>query len=167
MGEIVIRTGHGVPVGMFDGYYRDPELTESAWHDGVYHTGDTAWRDEDGYYWFVGRSDDVIKSSGYRIGPFEVESALMEHAAVLDVAVVGKPDEVRGQIVKAFVVLRAEFPPSDDLQRALQEHCKHTAAPYKYPREIEFVPDLPKTTSGKTRRGELRQRCHGTLAQHP
>ncbi len=115
-------------------------------------------RDADGYFYFVGRKDDVIKSSGYRIGPFEVESALLEHAAVQDVAVVGKPDELRGQIVKAFVVLRPEAAASDDLKHALQQHCKSAAASYKYPREIEFVSALPKTTSDKTKHFELRQR---------
>ena len=110
VGEIVFHTDRHVPVGMFDGYYRDPDLTESAWHDGVYHTGDTAWRDEDGYYWFVGRKDDVIKSSGYRIGPFEVESALLEHPAVLECAVTAAPDLMRGQVVKATVVLTAKVP---------------------------------------------------------
>ena len=158
-GEIAVRVNPHRPLGLFREYWRNPAETADRFRGDWYLTGDRATRDVDGYFWFVGRKDDVIKSAGYRIGPFEVESALMEHAAVLDVAVVGKPDEVRGQIVKAFVVLRAEFPPSDDLQRALQEHCKHTAAPYKYPREIEFVPDLPKTTSGKTRRFELRQRA--------
>ena len=122
-------------------------------------TGDRATRDPDGYYWFVGRKDDVIKSSGYRIGPAEVENALCEHAAVLDAAVVGKPHALRGQVVKAFVVLRPGWVSTEELKVQLQKHCKKVAAPYKYPREIEFVPDLPKTTSGKTRRFELRQRA--------
>jgi len=158
VGEIVFRTGAHVPVGMFDGYYRDPELTESAWHDGVYHTGDTAWRDEDGYYWFVGRKDDVIKSSGYRIGPFEVESALLEHPAVLECAVTAAPDPLRGQLVKATVVLTAKYQPGDALVLELQEHVKKVTAPYKYPRIIEFVTELPKTISGKIRRVEIRDK---------
>jgi acetyl-CoA synthetase len=157
VGEIVIRTDHGVPVGMFDGYYRDPDLTAQAWHDGLYHTGDTAWRDEDGYYWFVGRKDDVIKSSGYRIGPFEVESALLEHPAVLECAVTAAPDPLRGQVVKATVVLAAGHRPSEKLVTELQEHVKEVTAPYKYPRIIEFVTELPKTISGKIRRVEIRE----------
>lgn len=153
VGEIVIRADRdNKPVGMFLGYYRDEELTNSAWHDGYYHTGDTAWRDEHGYYWFVGRTDDVIKSSGYRIGPFEVESALLEHPAVLECAITGMPHPIRGQIVKATVVLSKGYSPSDELIKELQEHVKHTTAPYKYPRVIEFVEELPKTISGKIRR---------------
>jgi len=158
VGEIVFRTGRQVPVGMFGGYYRDPELTESAWHDGVYHTGDTAWRDEDGYYWFVGRKDDVIKSSGYRIGPFEVESALLEHPAVMECAVTAAPDPLRGQVVKATVVLTAKAQPGEALVLELQEHVKKVTAPYKYPRLIEFVTELPKTISGKIRRVEIREK---------
>jgi acetyl-CoA synthetase len=157
VGEIVFRTSRHTPVGMFDGYYRDPELTEKAWHDGLYHTGDTAWRDEDGYYWFVGRKDDLIKSSGYRIGPFEVESALLEHPAVLECAVTASPDPLRGQVVKATVVLSAKFAGSDALVHELQEHVKKVTAPYKYPRIIEFVTELPKTISGKIRRVEIRE----------
>jgi len=157
-GEIVVLTKERVPVGMFGGYYRDPELTQRAWHDGVYHTGDTAWRDEDGYYWFVGRKDDLIKSSGYRIGPFEVESALLEHPAVLECAVTGVPDALRGQVVKATVVLTAKATASDALVAELQEHVKQVTAPYKYPRIIEFVSELPKTISGKIRRVEIRER---------
>jgi acetyl-CoA synthetase len=157
VGEIVFDTARHLPVGMFDGYYRDPELTESVWHDGVYHTGDTAWRDEDGYFWFVGRKDDVIKSSGYRIGPFEVESALLEHPAVLECAVTAVPDPMRGQVVKATVVLAPRFQPSDDLAAELQEHVKKVTAPYKYPRIVEFVKELPKTISGKIRRVEIRE----------
>ena len=158
VGEIVFHTDRHVPVGMFDGYYRDPELTEHAWHDGVYHTGDTAWRDEDGYYWFVGRKDDVIKSSGYRIGPFEVESALLEHPAVLECAVTAAPDPLRGQVVKATVVLTAKYQAGDALMLELQEHVKKVTAPYKYPRIIEFVTELPKTISGKIRRVEIREK---------
>jgi acetyl-CoA synthetase len=157
VGEIVFHTVDHVPVGMFDGYYRDPDLTASSWHDGVYHTGDTAWRDEDGYYWFVGRKDDVIKSSGYRIGPFEVESALLEHPAVLECAVTAAPDPLRGQVVKATVVLTAKYLPGDELVLELQEHVKKVTAPYKYPRIIEFVKELPKTISGKIRRVEIRE----------
>lgn len=157
-GEIAVRIGESRPIGLFQEYWQSPEQTALHFRDGWYLTGDRATRDSDGYFWFIGRKDDVIKSSGYRIGPFEVESALGAHASVLDVAVIGKPDEVRGQIVKAFVVLRHGHQPDDAMRRALQEHCKHLVAPYKYPREIEFVDELPKTVSGKTRRVELRQR---------
>ncbi len=157
-GEIVVRTDKRAPVGMFLGYYRDPDLTQSAWHDGIYHTGDVAWRDEDGYLWFVGRTDDVIKSSGYRIGPFEVESALIEHPAVLECAVTGVPDPDRVQVVKATVVLAKGYAPSLELSTELQEHVKKTTAPYKYPRIIEFATELPKTISGKIRRVEIRER---------
>lgn len=158
VGEMVIRTRRGRPVGMYMGYYRDQERTDGVWHDGVYHTLDLAWRDEWGYYWYVGRADDVIKSSGYRIGPFEVESALMEHPAVLETAITGVPDPVRGQIVKATIVLNKGFEPSDALKKELQDHVKHATAPYKYPRVIEFVSELPKTISGKIRRVEIRER---------
>lgn len=162
VGEIAIRADRDKkPVGMFLGYYRDEELTNSAWHDGYYHTGDTAWRDEHGYYWFVGRTDDVIKSSGYRIGPFEVESALLEHPAVLECAITGMPHPIRGQIVKATVVLSKGYVPSDELIKELQEHVKHTTAPYKYPRVIEFVDELPKTISGKIRRVQIREEDKG------
>ena len=157
VGEICIHTDKQKPLGMFNGYYRDDELTKSVWHDGVYHTGDTAWRDEDGYYWYVGRMDDLIKSSGYRIGPFEVESALLEHPAVLEAAITGVPDPDRGAIVKATVVLSNGYEASDALKKELQEHVKKTTAPYKYPRVIEFVEKLPKTISGKIRRVELRE----------
>jgi acetyl-CoA synthetase len=156
-GQIVIRTDKRKPVGIFGGYYRDEKLTRKVWHDGVYYTGDMAWRDEDGYFWFVGRSDDVIKSSGYRIGPFEVESALLEHPAVLECAITAVPDAVRGQIVKATVVLTKNYAPSDELIVELQDHVKNVTAPYKYPRIIEFVMELPKTISGKIRRVEIRQ----------
>ena len=159
VGEMVIRTRGGKkPVGMFLGYYLDPERTESVWHDGLYHTLDLAWRDEWGYYWYVGRADDVIKSSGYRIGPFEVESALVEHPAVLETAITGVPDPVRGQVVKATIVLNKGYEPSEALKKELQDHVKHATAPYKYPRVIEFVDELPKTISGKIRRVELRER---------
>jgi len=156
-GQIVIRTDKMKPVGMFGGYYRDKELTEKVWHDNVYYTGDMAWRDEDGYFWFVGRADDVIKSSGYRIGPFEVESALLEHPAVLECAITAVPDPIRGQIVKATVVLTKNYTPSNELVVELQNHVKRVTAPYKYPRIIEFVDELPKTISGKIRRVEIRE----------
>jgi len=159
-GEIVVRVGDKKPVGLFKGYYRDEEKTREAWHDGIYHTGDMAWRDEDGYYWFEGRIDDVIKSSGYRIGPFEVESALMTHPAVVECAITGVPDDVRGMVVKATVVLGKEWKDKagDDLIKELQQHVKKVTAPYKYPRIIEFVDELPKTISGKIRRVEIRQK---------
>ncbi|MBR2456325.1 MAG: AMP-binding protein [Bacteroidaceae bacterium] len=157
-GQIVIRTGKGKPLGLFKEYYRDAERTEDAWHDDTYYTGDVAWRDEDGYYWFVGRADDVIKSSGYRIGPFEVESALMTHPAVVECAITGVPDEIRGQVVKATIVLSAGYKgkESPELIKELQDHVKRVTAPYKYPRVIEFVEELPKTISGKIRRVEIR-----------
>ena len=158
VGEIVVRTQYETPVGMFLGYYRDEEGTKAVWHDGMYHTRDLAWRDEWGYYWYVGRADDVIKSSGYRIGPFEVESALMEHDAVVETAITGVPDPVRGQIVKATIVLKKGYEPSEELKKELQNHVKKLTAPYKYPRVIEFVDELPKTISGKIRRVELRER---------
>jgi acyl-coenzyme A synthetase/AMP-(fatty) acid ligase len=161
-GHIAIRVAPERPVGLFRGYWRDEEATRDAFRGDWYFTGDRARVDEDGYFWFVGRDDDVIKSSGYRIGPFEVESALVEHAAVAEAAVVGKPDRARGQIVKAFVVLAPGFEESPELAAALQDHVKRVTAPYKYPREIEFVPDLPKTVSGKIRRVELREREAGS-----
>ena len=159
-GQIVIRTDRGKPLGLFKEYYRDPELTRQAWHDNIYYTGDVAWRDEDGYYWFVGRTDDVIKSSGYRIGPFEVESALMTHPAVLECAITGVPDEIRGQVVKATIVLNKEYRDmtKEVLIKNLQDHVKQVTAPYKYPRVIEFVDELPKTISGKIRRVEIREK---------
>jgi len=159
-GEIVVRVGDKKPVGLFKGYYRDEEKTREAWHDGLYHTGDMAWRDEDGYYWFEGRIDDVIKSSGYRIGPFEVESALMTHPAVVECAITGVPDDIRGMVVKATVVLGKEWKDKagDDLIKELQQHVKRETAPYKYPRIVEFVDELPKTISGKIRRVEIRQK---------
>ncbi len=157
-GQIVIRTGSEKVPGLFKGYYRDEELTERMWHDGLYYTGDVAWRDEDGYFWYVGRNDDMIKSSGYRIGPFEVESALIEHPAVLECAITGVPDELRGQVVKATVVLSPGYTASDELAAELQNHVKKVTAPYKYPRIIEFVDVLPRTISGKVRRVEIRSR---------
>lgn len=156
-GQLVVRTDKRKPFGMFDGYYRDPALTQKVWHDNIYYTGDMAWRDEDGYYWFVGRADDLIKSSGYRIGPFEVESALVEHPAVLECAITAVPDPDRGQIVKATVVLSRNYTASDNLVKELQDHVKRVTAPYKYPRIIEFVDELPKTISGKIRRVEIRE----------
>ena len=171
-GEIIIRTHGRRPEGLFLGYYRDPELTHKNFHDGIYHTGDIAWRDEDGYYWFVGRKDDVIKSSGYRIGPFEVENALMKHEDVVECAVTGVPDEVRGMAVKATVVLSKEFADTPGIEydveyrgkevpalvKDIQDFVKRTTAPYKYPRVIQFVHELPKTISGKIRRVEIRQK---------
>ena len=158
-GQIVIRTDKGKPLGLFKEYYRAAELTEDAWHDDIYYTGDVAWRDEDGYYWFVGRADDVIKSSGYRIGPFEVESALMTHPAVVECAITGVPDEVRGQVVKATIILSNDYKEKagEELIKELQNHVKRVTAPYKYPRVIEFVDELPKTISGKIRRVEIRK----------
>jgi len=159
-GQIVIRYGEKYPVGLFKGYYRNETLTSEAMKDGVYYTGDLAWRDEDGYYWFVGRADDVIKSSGYRIGPFEVESALMTHPAIVECAVTGVPDDIRGQIVKATCILGKDWKDKagEMLVKELQDHVKEVTAPYKYPRIIEFVDELPKTISGKIRRVEIRQR---------
>lgn len=156
-GQIVIYTDKSVPVGMFNGYYRDPGLTKKVWNNDIYYTGDMAWKDEDGYFWFVGRADDLIKSSGYRIGPFEVESALLEHPAVLECAITAVPDPIRGQIVKATVVLTKNYEASDALVKELQDHVKKVTAPYKYPRIIEFVNELPKTISGKIRRVEIRE----------
>ena len=157
-GQIVVRTHNGKPLGLFKEYYRDAERTEDAWHDDTYFTGDVAWRDEDGYYWFVGRADDVIKSSGYRIGPFEVESALMTHPAVVECAITGVPDEIRGQVVKATIILSKDYKGKEgpELIKELQNHVKKVTAPYKYPRVIEFVEELPKTISGKIRRVEIR-----------
>ncbi|ERK40192.1 AMP-binding enzyme [Segatella baroniae F0067] len=159
-GEICVRVGDEKPLGLFKCYYRDEEKTKEVWHDGLYHTGDMAWRDADGYFWFVGRMDDVIKSSGYRIGPFEVESALMTHPAVVECAITGVPDPIRGMVVKATVVLTKEWKDKrgDSLVKELQEHVKHETAPYKYPRIIEFVDELPKTISGKIRRVEIREK---------
>ncbi len=156
-GEIAVRVRPERPLGLFREYWLNPEESARKFKGDWYLTGDRAVRDKDGYFWFLGRRDDVIKSSGYRIGPFEVESALMEHAAVLDVAVIGKPDALRGQIVKACVVLRDGVAGTEELKTDLQMHCKHLIAAYKYPREIEFVRELPKTTSGKTRHVELRR----------
>lgn len=157
-GEICIRL-RDKQNGLFAGYYNDPALTETVMYDGYYHLGDLAFCDSDGYYWFVGRKDDIIKSSGYRIGPFEVESALMEHPAVLECAITGVPDTegVRGQLVKATIILAPGYEPSDALVKELQNHVKKTTAPYKYPRVVEFVKELPKTISGKIRRVQIRK----------
>jgi acyl-coenzyme A synthetase/AMP-(fatty) acid ligase len=156
-GEIAIRVKPHRPLGLFREYWLNPEENARKFRGDFYLTGDRAVRDDQGYFWFIGRNDDVINSSGYRIGPFEVESALLEHPAVLEAGVVGKPDPLRGQIVKAWVVLRPGVASQEELKVELQAHCKKLVAAYKYPREIEFVPELPKTTSGKTRHFELRQ----------
>lgn len=160
VGEVVVRTDKFVPLGLFMGYYRDEALTQKVYHDHIYHTGDTAWRDEEGYIWYEGRTDDVIKSSGYRIGPFEVESAVMTHVAVVECAITGVPDEVRGQIVKATVVLAKDYThqAGPDLIKEIQDHVKQVTAPYKYPRIIEFVDELPKTISGKIKRAVIRKK---------
>lgn len=159
-GEIVIRADRDgqKPAGLFKEYLDDKELTDKVWHDGLYHTGDIAWRDKDGYFWFVSRKDDVIKSSGYRIGPFEVESACLTHPAVVECAITAVPDDVRGQIVKATIVLAADYvqQAGADLVKDIQNHVKRITAPYKYPRVIEFVKELPKTISGKIRRVAIR-----------
>ncbi len=159
-GLIVLRVGDGKPAGLFCGYYKDPEKTAEVWKNGPYYTGDVAWRDEEGFYYFIGRSDDVIKSSGYRIGPFEVESALMEHPAVLECAVTGVPDIEgdRGQLVKATVALVKGWEPTEELKKELQNHVKRITAPYKYPRIIEFVEEIDKTISGKMKRKAIRER---------
>lgn len=164
-GDIALRVAERTPPGLFNGYRDDPARTAAVYRDGWYLTGDRAFVDEDGYFWFVGRADDVILSSGYRIGPFEVESVLFEHPAVAESAVVASPDPTRGEVVKAFVVLAAGYGPSDELATELQNHVKAITAPYKYPRKIEFVPSLPKTVSGKIRRKELRDREWATAAQ--
>ena len=156
-GEICIDISNGRPAGLTCGYYKNPEKTAEIMYDGWYHTGDMAWMDEEGYLWFVGRADDVIKSSGYRIGPFEVESALVEHPAVLEAAITAVPDPERGQIVKATVVLVKGYTASDALKKELQDHVKRTTAPYKYPRIIDFVDEIPKTFSGKIKRAEIRK----------
>lgn len=155
IGEIVIKTDRGIPNGLFRGYYNDPEKTKEAWHDGMYHMGDTAYRDEDGYYHYVGRVDDLIKSSGYRIGPFEIESVLMELPYILECAITGVPDPIRGQVVKASIVLTKGTEGSDALKKEIQEYVKSHTAPYKYPRIIDFLPELPKTVSGKIKRKDL------------
>lgn len=157
VGEIVIDMKHGKFPGLFMGYYGDEAKTKSVMHDGYYHTSDNAWRDEDGYIWFTGRNDDVIKCSGYRIGTFEVESVLMQHPAIVECAVTAAPDEVRGQVVKATIVLSKEYSASDELKKDIQDFVKKTTAPYKYPRIIDFVKELPKTISGKIKRNVIRE----------
>lgn len=158
VGEVVLHIPEGKKqVGVFHGYYKDPDLTRKVWHDELYHTGDTAWMDEDGFYWYVGRTDDVIKASGYRIGPFEIESVLMEHPAVLECAVTGAPDPVRGTVVKATIILTSSYTASDELATELQQYVKKQTAPYKYPRIVDFVDELPKTISGKIRRAVIRK----------
>ena len=154
-GEIIVRVANGVPCGLFTGYYRDEEKTREVWHDGCYHTGDTAWRDEDGFYWYVGRVDDVIKSSGYRIGPFEIESVIMELPYVLECGVSAEPDEVRGQVVKASIVLVDGTEPTEEFKKDIQRYVKEKTAPYKYPRIVVFRDSLPKTVSGKIQRNKL------------
>ena len=154
-GEIVVNVANGAPCGLFTGYYRDKKNTDEVWHDGYYHTGDVAWRDEDGFYWYVGRVDDVIKSSGYRIGPFEIESVIMELPYVLECGVSAAPDEVRGQVVKASIVLVNGTEPTDELKKEIQRYVKEKTAPYKYPRIVEFRDELPKTVSGKIQRNKL------------
>lgn len=166
VGALVVRnTDVKRPVGLFREYYKDPEANARAFKNNMYNTGDTAWRDSDGYLWFVGRSDDVIKCSGYRIGPFEVESALFTHPAVLECAVTAVPDEIRGQVVKATIVLAKGYLPSDNLKKELQNHVKVSTAPYKYPRVIEFVDELPKTSSGKIKRGQIREQDNKRLGK--
>ncbi len=155
-GEIIVRTKNGKPNGLFMGYYNAEDKTREVWHDDHYHTGDTAWRDEDGYFWYVGRADDVIKSSGYRIGPFEIESVIMELPYVLECAITAAPDEIRGQVVKATIVLTKDKQPSEELKKEVQTYVKEHTAPYKYPRIVEFVDALPKTISGKIKRADLR-----------
>ncbi len=154
-GEIVIKTSDKIPCGLFKGYYRNDEKTKEVWHDGYYHTGDTAWRDEDGFFWYVGRVDDVIKSSGYRIGPFEIESVIMELPYVLECGVSAYPDEVRGQVVKASIVLVKGKEGTEELKKEIQDYVKKHTAPYKYPRIVEFKTELPKTISGKIQRNKL------------
>ena len=154
-GEVVVRTDRNIPCGLFAGYYKDEEKTREVWHDGMYHTGDLAWMDEDGFFWYVGRADDVIKSSGYRIGPFEIESVIMELPYVLECGVSAAPDEVRGQVVKASIVLTKGTEGTEELKKEIQEYVKTNTAPYKYPRIVEFRTELPKTISGKIQRNKL------------
>ena len=158
VGEIIIKIDEGKPFGMFGGYYRDEERTQKVFEGGVYHTGDTATRDKDGFFWFVGRTDDLIKSSGYRISPFEVEEVLHKHPAVLEVAVTGVEDKSRGQAVKATVVLQKGYEASKELAKEIQLFAKNVAASYKSPRIIDFVSELPKTISGKIRRASIRDK---------
>ena len=157
-GEICMNVSESINPGLFKEYYKDPEKQAAQWHDGYYHCGDTAWMDEDGYVHFIGRNDDIIKSSGYRIGPYEVESAVLSHEAVTNCAITAYPDEVRGQIVKATIILQSGYEPSDELIKDIQNHVKKVTAPYKYPRLIEFVDEIPETISGKIRRVEIRNK---------
>ncbi len=159
---VVMDIDKKFPTGLFRGYYLDDALTKANLGGTYYDTGDVAWRDSDGYYWFVGRSDDVIKCSGYRVGPFEVESALIEHPSVVECAITAAPDPIRGQVVKATIVLAKGYSPSEELKKELQDHVKHVTAPYKYPRIIEFVEELPKTLGGKIKRAEIRRKNHET-----
>ena len=154
-GEICINIQNGIPCGLAYEYYNSPEVTAKTWHDGFYHTGDLAWRDEDGFYWYVGRADDVIKSSGYRIGPFEIENVIMELPYVLECGVSAAPDEIRGQVVKASIVLVPGTEGTDELKKEIQNYVKKHTAPYKYPRIVVFRDELPKTISGKIIRSKL------------
>ena len=149
MAKKIVDVSQGAPCGLFTGYYGQPDKTAEVWHDGYYHTRDVAWRDEDGFFWYVGRVDDVIKSSGYRIGPFEIESVIMELPFVLECGVSAAPDPVRGQVVKASIVLTKGTEGTEDLKKEIQNYVKHKTAPYKYPRIVEFKDELPKTVSGK------------------
>jgi acetyl-CoA synthetase len=165
IGEIVIRVEKGRPFGMFAGYYRDQDLTDKVFANNIYHTGDTAWRDEDGYFWFVGRTDDLIKSAGYRISPFEVENVLLQHPAVLECAVTGVDDKARNQVVKATIILAEGYKASKELSIDIQSFAKHNSAAYKCPRIIEFVSELPKTISGKIRRVAIREKDRQAMLQ--
>ena len=165
-GEICVSISPRVP-GIFVEYYRDEKKTNETLRDGWHHTGDVAWKDEDGYFWYLGRNDDIIKSSGYRISPFEIESVLVEHPAVLEVAVTGVPDPIRGQLVKATIILREAYQPTDELKKELQQFTKSRTAPYKYPRVIEFVDAIPKSISGKVRRVVIRNRDIKDLIPEP
>ena len=157
----VMDVAHNPPVGLFTGYFKDEGMTKEKLGGAYYDTGDVAWRDSNGYYWFIGRNDDVIKCSGYRIGPFEVESALLEHPAVVECAITAAPDPIRGQVVKATIVLAAGYSPSEELKKELQNHVKRVTAPYKYPRIIDFVEELPKTLGGKIKRAQIRHHDAG------
>lgn len=159
-GEMCLKTDQALPPGIFIEYRNDPKMTAERWHDGYYRLGDMAWKDEEGFLWFVGRSDDVIKTSGYRVGPFEVESVVMQHPAVLECAITGVPDPTRGQVIKATIVCAKGYEPSEVLKKEIQDYVKANTAPYKYPRVIEFVSELPKTISGKIRRNEIREQQH-------
>ena len=159
-GQIIIRTDKKKPLGLFKEYYKDPVRTKEAWNNNIYYTGDIAWKDKDGYFWFVGRADDIIKSSGYRISPFEVESVLMTHPAIRECAVTGAPDKLRGQVIKATIIVKDEYKNhnKEQLGKDIQDYVKKTTAPYKYPRIVEIVDTLPKTISGKIRRVEIREK---------